>query len=192
MYVVVHICSGWLYLGLYACAYNFLSIHVINHSVLHCRKHHILAMRMTAVHGSLAAFNSNTKEWTEYIERLEFYFTANGITDGTKQHAVLLSCCGPSTFRLMRSIVLPTPLTDFSFKELVAKMKAHQEPKPSVIGQRYQFNSHQRATTETVAEYVTALRKLAEHCNFGDSLNEMLRDRFVWYRQPSSSETLAR
>ena len=90
---------------------------MIDHAVLHCRIHHILAMRMAAVHGSLAAFDSNTEEWTEYIGRLEFYFIANGITDGAKQRAVLLSCCGPSMFRLMRSIVLPTPLTDFSFKE---------------------------------------------------------------------------
>ena len=87
---------------------------------------------MAAVHGSLAAFDSTTEEWTEYIERLEFYFAANGITDAAKQRAVLLSCCGPSTFRLLRSLVLPTPLTEFSFKELVAKMKAHREPKPSV------------------------------------------------------------
>ena len=89
---VAHGCN----LGLYA-------VHVINHAVLHCRIHHILATRMTAIHGSLAAFNSNTEEWTEYIERLEFYFAANGITDGAKQRAILLSCCGPSMFRLMRT-----------------------------------------------------------------------------------------
>ena len=83
-----------------------------------------LATRMTAVNGSLTAFDSNTEEWTEYIECLEFSFTANGITDGAKQCKVLLSCCGPLTFCLMRSMVLPNPLTDFSFKELVAKMKA--------------------------------------------------------------------
>ena len=82
---------------------------------------------MAAVHGSLATFDSSTKEWTEYIERLEFYFTANGIMDAAMQQAVLLSCCGSSTFRLLRSLVLPTLLTDFLFKELVAKMKAHQE-----------------------------------------------------------------
>ena len=61
----------------------------------------------------------------------------------------------------------------------MAKMKALQEPKPSVIVQRYQFNLRQQATTELVAEYVAALRKLAKHCNFGDSLNEMLRDRLL-------------
>ena len=59
---------------------------------------------MAAVHGSLAAFDSTTEEWTEYIERLEFYFAANGITDAAKQRAVLLSCCGPLTFRLLRSL----------------------------------------------------------------------------------------
>ena len=60
-------------------------------------------------------------------------------------------------------------------------MQAHREPKPSVrvIVQCYQFNSHQHASSETVAEYAVALHKLAEHCNFGDTLNEMLHNRLV-------------
>ena len=53
---------------------------------------------MTAVHGSLAPFDFATEDWTEYIECLQFYFDANGISDAAKQRAVLLSCCGPSTF----------------------------------------------------------------------------------------------
>ena len=53
---------------------------------------------MAAVHGSLAPFDSAVEDWTEYIERLQFYFDANGISDAAKQQAVLLSCCGPSTF----------------------------------------------------------------------------------------------
>ena len=40
---------------------------------------------MTAVHGSLAAFDSALEDWTEYIERLQFYFDANGISDVVKQ-----------------------------------------------------------------------------------------------------------
>ena len=59
------------------------------------------------------------------------------------------------------------------------KMKAHREPRPSVIVQCYQFNSCQCATSETVTEYVAALLKLAEHCNFGETLDEMLQDRLV-------------
>ena len=131
---------------------------------------------MTAVHGSLAAFDSTSEDWTEH---LQFYFDANGISDAAKQRAVLLTCCELSTFQLLQSLVLPTPLTELSFKDLVAKMKAHCEPKPSVIVQCYQFNSRQCAMSETVAEYVAALRKLTEYCNFGDTLDEMLHDRLV-------------
>ena len=92
---------------------------------------------MTAVHSSLAAFDSGLEDWTEYIECLQFYFDANGISDTVKQRVVLLSCCGPSTFRLLHSSVLSIPLTKLSFKDLVATMKAHQELKPSVIVQYY-------------------------------------------------------
>ena len=49
-----------------------------------CQLHHILAMRMTGVHGSLAVFDSALEEWTEYIDRLQFYFDANGISDAVK------------------------------------------------------------------------------------------------------------
>ena len=96
-----------------------------------------------------------------------------------KKCAVLLSNCGPSTFRLLRSIVLPAPLTNFSFSDSVSQMKAHREPRSSIIVQRYQFNSRQRSPSEYIAEYVAALRKLAKFCNYGESLNEMLCDRFV-------------
>ena len=122
---------------------------------------------MTVINGSLTAFDSASEDWTEYIERLQFHFDPNGTSDVAKQRAVLLSCCGSSRFRLLRSLVLPTPLTELSFKDLVVKVKAHREPKPSVIVQCYQFNSCQHAMSETVAEYVAVLHKLAEHCNFG-------------------------
>ena len=33
--------------------------------------------------------------------------------------------------------------------------------------------------TKTVSEYVASLGQLTEHCNYGDNLNTMLRDRLV-------------
>ena len=90
-----------------------------------CQLNHIVAMEITAVHGSLAAFDSALEDWTKYIERLQYYFDANGISNTAKQRGLLLSCCGPSTFQLLQSIVLLTPLTELSFKDLVVKMKAH-------------------------------------------------------------------
>ena len=130
-----------------------------------------------AVHGALAAFNPREEDWSEYSERLTFYFSANGITTDAKKRAILLSCCGPATFRLLRSLVLPRALEEFSFTELVAKVKEHKEPQPSVIVRRFQFNTRKQHAGESISEYVAVLRKAAEYCSFGDSLNEMLRDR---------------
>ena len=61
-------------------------------------QYYILAIRMAAVHGFLAASDSTMKEWTEYIEQPKFSFAANGITDAAKQPAVLLSCCDLQRF----------------------------------------------------------------------------------------------
>ena len=45
--------------------------------------------------------------------------------------------------------------------------------------ERYKFHSRNRNEDEGVAANVAELRKLTEHCNFGDTLPEMLRDRLV-------------
>ena len=47
---------------------------------------------------------------------------------------------------------------------------------PSPIVQRF---TRERKEGETVAEYVATLRSIGEHCNFGNSLEDMIRDRLV-------------
>ena len=66
-----------------------------------------------AVHGTLAAFNPCEEDWSEYAERLSFYFATNGITTDAKKRTILLSSVGPTTFRLMRSLVIPASLDSF-------------------------------------------------------------------------------
>ena len=45
--------------------------------------------------------------------------------------------------------------------------------------QRWKFNSRDRRQGESVVEYVAELRRLAQDCNFGDTLTVMLRDCLV-------------
>ena len=58
-------------------------------------------------------------------------------------------------------------------------MTNHQNPKPSVIRERFKFNKRDRGPSESVAKYIAALRRLSEHCNYGTVLEDMLRDRLV-------------
>ena len=44
---------------------------------------------------------------------------------------------------------------------------------------RYKFNAHSQNNKECIADFVASLRHLAENCEFGTSLDDMLRNRLV-------------
>ena len=52
-------------------------------------------------------------------------------------------------------------------------------PKQSEIVQRSKFYSHLRKPGENISSHVAELRTLAKHCNFGGTLQVMIRDRLV-------------
>ncbi len=93
--------------------------------------------------------------------------------------AVLLSVCGAPTYKLIRNLVVPAKPADKTYKELVELVQKHHNPTPSAIVQRFKFNSRVRRQGETISEFVAALRQLTEHCAFGETLDDMLRDRLV-------------
>ncbi|XP_061594943.1 uncharacterized protein K02A2.6-like [Cololabis saira] len=133
----------------------------------------------TALVGTLAAFDSQSQAWEEYIEVMEHFFVANEITEAERKRAILLSSVGSRTYSLMRNLLSPEKPGDMLYDDLTDLLQSHYNPKPSEIVQRFKFNSRTRAVNETVTEYVAVLRELAQHCNYGDKLKEMLRDRLV-------------
>ena len=135
---------------------------------------------MAVYFGKLEEFNTaNGDDWVQYIERMEYYFLANEITDALKQRSILISSMGQKAYKILRNIVAPEKPTDVSFTNLVSAMTSHFSPPPSEIVQRFRFNSRVRKPGETVAAYIAELRALSEHCNYGNTLESTLRDRLV-------------
>ena len=144
-----------------------------------CVLSHLATRRKTmATHGSLSAFDSSKEDWSSCILRLKYYFEANEVTDSNKKKSILLSACGPATFRRIGSLLTTARLESIGYEDLIAVVKNFYDPKPSIIVQRFQFNTRVRAiaSSESIATYIAALRNLAEHCSYGD---KMLRDRLV-------------
>ena len=138
---------------------------------------------MAALFGKIEAFNPQQEEWPQYVERLEQFFEANDLTGedkAVKRRATFLSLIGPESYKLLRSLLAPVKPKEKSYAELVAKLTEHYSPTPSEVMQRFRFNSRSRRNGESVAAYVAELRRLAEYCNYGDTLDKMLRDRIVW------------
>ena len=70
-------------------------------------------------------------------------------------------------------------LQSSKFEELVEIISAHYDSKSSFIVQRLKFYNRVRASGESIAAFVASLGKIAEHCEYKDSLKDMLRDRLV-------------
>lgn len=130
--------------------------------------------------GMIEEFNtSNPADWESYIQRLHFFMIANGIAQDERKRATFLSVCGNATFVIARSLVAPNSLEDSTFNRIVSLLTDHFNPKPSEIVQRFRFHKREQQPGEGIATYLAELRKLAEHCQFGNTLEIMLRDRLV-------------
>ena len=129
--------------------------------------------------GRIEEFREDKEEWSQYTERLEHFFAANGITDDDKKRSVFLTVIGARAYKKLRSLIAPVKPGESDFATMLKAMKDHYVPAPSEIVQRFCFNSRFRRTGESVSTYVAELRALAEFCNFGDTLNLMIRDRLV-------------
>ncbi|XP_034157776.2 LOW QUALITY PROTEIN: uncharacterized protein K02A2.6-like [Pangasianodon hypophthalmus] len=128
--------------------------------------------------GKLDAFDSGTDDWTMYCERMEQYFKANDIGN-EKRVSVLLSAIGGKAYALLRSLTAPAKPADVSFDNIVKTMQDHLAPKPLLIAEQFRFHKRNQNEGESIAAYVAELKKLSEHCQFGDGLNDALRDRLV-------------
>ena len=66
---------------------------------------------MTSLFGAIENHNPNNNENIhEYVERLEFYFSANRIIEDNKKRSVLLTVIGKETYHLIRNLAAPTDL----------------------------------------------------------------------------------
>ena len=128
--------------------------------------------------GTLREFRPETDSVVSYLERADIFLTANGIADD-KKVAVFLSSVGGPTYSLLRDLLAPEKPQDQTMGTLSTMLRNHFQPKPLIIAERFYFHSRNRAPTETIAQYMAELRKLATHCEFGAYLNDALRDRLL-------------
>ena len=121
----------------------------------------------------------NLEHWQQYVDRLGHFLDANGITDEGKKRSVFLTVIGPAAYRLLISLIAPAKPGEKGYDDLVKTLTEHYDPAPSEFVQRYKFHTRIRQSGETIATFVAELRRIAQYCNFGDSLNDSLRDRLV-------------
>ena len=102
----------------------------------------------------------------------------NSIADGRKV-SVLLAIIGAKTYGILKSLMSPALPKEKSLDDLQEALKAHFDPKPLVIAERFRFYQRSQAEGESVEEFAANLRCLTIRCSFGDYLPQALRDKFI-------------
>lgn len=128
--------------------------------------------------GHIEPFSAGSYNWDVYVRRVQQFIALNKIAKEL-QVATLVTVVGAECYELMCDLCSPATPESKSFDELVTLVKNHLEPDRSEIAERHIMRQRTQRQGESVREYLQALKHLAKTCNFGDKLDENLRDQFV-------------
>lgn len=130
--------------------------------------------------GRIDAFEGGGDQWPAYVEQqVREFFTANDVP-AEKNRAIFLSCCGSRTCALLRNLVKAKTLEAKLLEDILDILRKHYAPKPSAVVQRFRFNTQVRSEAESISDYIAVLKHLSEHCDYGEELDKMIRDRIVY------------
>ena len=136
-------------------------------------------MAAASYHGRLAEFSPGIDTIENYKERVFLYCTANSIEDGDKQKAVFLTSFGGTTYTLLKNLVRSRLPQDLELEALIDVIKRHYHHKVVVTAERFKFFKRQQREGESIAVYLSELRRLAKNCEFGEYLQTALRDQLA-------------
>jgi len=86
----------------------------------------------------IAEFSATDENTDTYLERVQLFFTANGIADD-KQSAVLLTSIGAKAYDIIKNEFAPQLPGTKTFAELVAILESYFSLKPFVITEHFYF-----------------------------------------------------
>ncbi|XP_070385138.1 uncharacterized protein [Dermacentor albipictus] len=127
----------------------------------------------------LPNFDDVADKWKPYLIKVEAYFEANAISDSTKKRALLVAALSTSTIQILMGRIAPAKPNALSYDEVVRVLNDHYDPKRNEIAESFQFFNRCQQENESIHDLFVAIRRIADNCNFGDSLSRLLRDRIV-------------
>ena len=131
-----------------------------------------------ALLSAVGHFNAAQESFETYVERMKLAFKVAKVGEDIQKEA-FLAVIGPATYGILRDLVSPSKPSDKTLDELITVLERHLSPQPLVIAERFQFHTRVQGEGEDISAFILALRKLSSTCDFGNFLDQALRDRLV-------------
>ncbi|CAL1672213.1 unnamed protein product [Lasius platythorax] len=122
-----------------------------------------MSLNLTA----LESFKKN-QSWTSYVIQLKCLLDLSDITDEKKRVQILITKLSTEAFEILCNLCAPyspTNSTKFNFETLSTKLENNFHPK-SKHATRLEFKQRKQLPTESIHEYVAALKTLTKNVAF--------------------------
>lgn len=122
------------------------------------------------------------ERWRQWKRSYQYYIDGKGITSASRKKAQLLHLAGMEVQDLFQDLPDPGPINaelDNEYVVCLRKLDAHFRAEDNVPYERHVFRQLAPTKGETADKFIVRLRKQARHCNFGEALEENLRDQLI-------------
>ena len=124
-------------------------------------------------------FDPDVEDFECYQDRLEQYLFVSGIKEEEDRVATLISVVGAKCYRQLKDLTAPTKPSEMKFEDICTRLSNYYNPKKTTLATRYNFYRRNQKDNESITDYVSNLKKLAQDCNFGTFRDTAIRDIFV-------------
>ena len=127
--------------------------------------------------GTISEFKPEKEQWVNYKTRLDAWMRINKIDDDD----AFISLVGPEVVDLLVALVSPANIEGNTYAQLSALLQKHYTSGTNELAESYNFDTRYQKESETVSDYIVALKKLSIHSGFGDEeqVKKRLRNRLV-------------
>lgn len=135
----------------------------------------------SGIFGHIPNFNHENSNWNIFHKQLEQFFIMNDIKpeQKIKRRAILLNAVHAETFQLLINLCHPDSPDTVEYATLITTLDKHFKPTHSEFAERRKFYDATKNSQETISEWAARVRALSTKCEFLDSLDMVLRDRFI-------------
>ncbi|KAF6210297.1 hypothetical protein GE061_013401 [Apolygus lucorum] len=116
---------------------------------------------------------------TSFLDRLELFLFAEGITEDPKMIGKLTSLLPLPLFDRLKAAIAPAQVISSKYSTVRSKLISLESPPVNKALSRFQFSALGRAPSQSVSDFASALKKAVLPCEFGAAMETFLCERFV-------------
>ena len=129
----------------------------------------------------------NTEEIEDWFDRFEASVEVNDVyvsggTDEIKavwKKSLILSVIGREGYKLLKAYMAPVAPNTQAYEVLKKCITDNLVTKSSTVSESFKLSQLKQETAESLSLYMSRVKLAATRCDFGDSFDRMVRDKFI-------------